>query len=242
MQGKVKTIQIKCEGNRWYLILSCDDVPALPLPETGMAVGIDAGTTSFATTSDGTHINSPRWARKGREQLEIAQQRLSGKKRGSNNRRGARETVASRHRKIANQRKDLHYKVARALVADHDVIVVEDLKIENMVRRAKPVPDPANPGQFPPNGQAAKSELNRSIHDASWGALVAILEAKTEEAGRRVVTVDPRHTSDRCEACGYATKENRVSQAVFRRVACGHSSNADDNKRLATSSGPDWPF
>lgn len=94
-----------------------------------MAVGIDAGTTSFATTSDGTHINSSRWARKGREQLEIAQQRLSGKKRSSNNRRGARETVASRHRKIANQRKDLHYKVARALVADHDVIVVEDLKI-----------------------------------------------------------------------------------------------------------------
>ena len=86
VQGGVKTIQIKREGNKWYLILSCDDVPARPPPQTGMAVGVDAGTTSFATTSGGTHINSPRWARKGREQLEIAQQRLSRKKRGSRDR------------------------------------------------------------------------------------------------------------------------------------------------------------
>ena len=114
-------------------------------------------------------------------------------------------------------------------MADYDVIVVEDLKIQNMVRRAKPVPDPANPGQFLPNGQAAKSGLNRSIHDAGWGAFVAILEAKAEEAGRRVVTADPRHTSDRCEACGYAIKENRASQAVFRCVACGHSAHADEH-------------
>ncbi len=42
----------------------------------------------------------------------------------------------------------------------YDLIAVEDLSIANMVRRAKPVPDPDNPGQFLPNGAAAKTGLN----------------------------------------------------------------------------------
>ena len=62
VQGRVKTIQIKRQGRRWMLVLSCDDVPTNPLPATGRQVGIDVGIASFATTSDGEHINNPRWA------------------------------------------------------------------------------------------------------------------------------------------------------------------------------------
>ena len=47
--------------------------------------------------------------------------------------------------------------------------MVEDLQIANMVRRAKPVPDPDNPGQYLANGARAKSGLSRSISDAGWG-------------------------------------------------------------------------
>jgi len=72
----------------------------------------------------------------------VAQQVLARKKRGSNNRRAARGTVAARHRKVANARRDFHHKTARALVESYDVVVVEDLKIVNMVRRAKPRPHP----------------------------------------------------------------------------------------------------
>lgn len=220
--GRVKTIQIKRQGRHWVLVLSCDDVPANPLAATGCQVGIDLGIASFATTSDGAHIENPRFRKAAAGKLAAAQQRLQRAKRRSKNRERKRETVAAQHRKIANQRKDFQHKQARALVARYDMLVVEDLRIANMLRRAKPVPDPENPGQYLANGAAAKSGLSRSISDASWGGFVSILRAKAEEAGRIWIEVDPRHTSDRCESCGHAAPENRVTQAVFRCTACGH--------------------
>ena len=45
--GRVKTIQIKRQGRRWMLVLSCDDVPTNPLPVTGRQAGIDVGIVSF---------------------------------------------------------------------------------------------------------------------------------------------------------------------------------------------------
>jgi putative transposase len=227
--GRVKTIQIKRQGRRWMLVLSCDDVPTNPLPVTGGQAGIDVGIVSFATTSDGKHVDNPRWARASAARLAAAQQRLQRARRGGRNRAAKRETVAARHRKIANQRKDFHHKQARRLVAWYDLIVVEDLKIANMLRRATPVADPANPGHYLPNGARAKSGLNRSISDAGWGQFVSILRAKAEEAGRAWIEVDPRHTSDRCEACGHVARENRVTQAEFACQQCAHRAPADEH-------------
>jgi putative transposase len=229
VQGRVKTIQIKRCGRRWMLVLSCDDVPTNPLPATGRQAGIDVGITSFATTSDGEHVDNPRFGRAAADKLAAAQQRLQRAQRRSRNRDRKRETVAARHRKIANQRKDFHHKQARGLVARYDLLVVEDLQIANMVRRAKPVPDPDNPGQYLANGARAKSGLSRSISDASWGGFVSILRAKAEEAGRIWIEVDPRHTSDGCEACGHAAPENRVTQATFECQRCSHRAQADEH-------------
>jgi putative transposase len=225
----VKTIQIKRMGRRWMLVLSCDDVPARPLRATGRQAGIDVGIVRYATLSDGTGVDNPRWARTAADRLTAAQQRVARAKRRSKNRERRRETVAGRHRKIANQRKDFHHKQARALVAQYDLLVVEDLQIANMVRRAKPVADPENPGQFLPNGSRAKSGLSRSISDAGWGQFVSILRAKAEEAGRSWIEVDPRHTSDGCENCGYAAAENRVTQAEFECQRCAHRAPADEH-------------
>ena len=134
VQGRVKTIQIKRAGRRWMLVLSCDDVPTSPLPATGQQAGVDVGIVRYATLSDGTGVDNPRWGRAAADRLSAAQQRLARAKRRSNNRKSRRETVAARHRKIANQRKDFHHKQARALVAEYDLLVVEDLQIANMVR------------------------------------------------------------------------------------------------------------
>jgi putative transposase len=227
--GRVKTIQIKRQGRRWMLVLSCDDVPTNPLPVTGRQAGIDVGIVSFATTSGGEHVDNPRWAHAAAGRLAAAQRRLQRARRGGRNRAAKRETVAARHRKIANQRKDFHHKQARELASRYDLIVVEDLKIANMLRRAKPVADPANPGRYLPNGARAKSGLNRSISDAGWGQFVSILRAKAEEAGRAWIEVDPRHTSDRCEACGHVARANRVTQAEFACQRCGHTAPADEH-------------
>ncbi|MEZ0364800.1 RNA-guided endonuclease InsQ/TnpB family protein [Mycobacterium sp. pUA109] len=220
--GRVKTIQVKRQGRHWVLVLSCDDVPTHPLPATGRQAGVDVGIASFATTSDGVHIDNPRWGRSAADKLTVAQQRLQRAQRGSANRGRRWETVAARYRKIANQRKDFHHKQARALVENYDLLVVEDLQITNMVRRAKPVPDPDNAGQFLANGARAKSGLSRSISDAGWGRFISILRAKAEDAGRTLIEVDPRHTSDGCEQCGYAAPENRFTQAEFVCQRCGH--------------------
>jgi putative transposase len=150
VQGRVKTIQIKCQGRRWMLVLSCDDIPANPLPVTGRRAGIDVGIVRYATLSDGTGVDNPGWGRAAADRLAAAQQRLARAKHRSKNRIRRRETVAARHRKIANQRKDFHHKQARTLVGRYDPLVVEDLQIANMLRRAKPGPDPANRGSFCP--------------------------------------------------------------------------------------------
>lgn len=229
VQGRVKTIQVKRAGRRWMLVLSCDDVPASPLPATGRQTGVDVGIVRYATLSDGTGIDNPGWGRSASDRLTAAQQRLARARRRSKNRAARRETVASRHRKIANQRKDFQHKQARELAKKYDLLVVEDLAIANMVRRAKPVPDPDNPGQYLANGARAKSGLNRSIGDAGWGQFVSILRAKAEDAGRIWIEVDPRHTSDGCEKCGHAAPENRVTQAEFACQRCGHTAPADEH-------------
>ena len=89
--------------------------------------------------------------------------------------------------------------------------------------------DPDQPGRFLPNRAAAKAGLNRSILDAGWAQFVSIVRAKAEEAGRVVIDVDARHTSDRCEACGHTAAANRASQAVSACRACGHTAEADEH-------------
>jgi hypothetical protein len=100
----------------------------------GRPGGIDVGIASFVTTSDGTHIDNPRRGRAAADKLAAAQQRLQRAKRRSKDRQRRRETVAARHPKIANPRKDFQHKQARALVERYDLPVVEDLRIANMGR------------------------------------------------------------------------------------------------------------
>jgi putative transposase len=114
-------------------------------------------------------------------------------------------------------------------VNDYDLIVLEDLAITNMVRAPKAKPDPDVPGAFLPNGAAAKAGLNRSIHDAGWGTLTSLLSYKAESAGRIVVMVDPHYTSQMCAECGHVEAGNRVNQAEFCCLACGHRAHADVN-------------
>ena len=228
--GRVKTIQIKRQGRRWMLVLSCDDVPTNPLPATGRQAGIDVGIVSFATTSDGEHIDNPRWGRRAADRLTAAQQRLArarrgGRTTGTPNGRRSRRGIA---RSPTSARTFTTNRPA-ALVERYDLLVVEDLPIANMVRRAKPVPDPDNPGQFLPNGARAKSGLNRSISDAGWGQFISTTARQSGRRWTHLIEVDPRHTSDGCESCGHAARENRVTQAEFVCQRCGHTAQADEH-------------
>jgi putative transposase len=230
VEGRVKTITAKRENGRWYMILSCDDVPAGALEPVAAPVGIDMGVVSFLTTSDGTHVPSPRHLAASAGQLTAAQRDLAPKKRGSNRRKKAVAKVARLHVKVRRQRLDHAHKAALTLVRDHDLIVHEKLQVANLIARPRARPDGS--GGHQPNGAAAKSGLNKSILDAGWGLFLRILAAKAESAGRTVIAVNPRHTSQRCAQCGHTAAGNRVTQAEFRCLACGHHAHADVNAAI----------
>jgi putative transposase len=228
IRGTPKAITVRREGRRWWVSVRCVDVPATPLSATGRAVGIDLGIRFEVATSDGQLIEAGRPLRRSAERLAVAQRELSTKHRGSGHRAKAAARVGAIHRKVANQRKDFAHQLSRSLVNLYDLIVHEDLAITNMVRIPKPRKD-QDTGTFLANGARAKGGLNRSIHDAGWGQLLAFVAYKAEDAGRELITVDPRYTSQRCSSCGHVEAANRCSQAEFRCCSCGYQAQADVN-------------
>lgn len=156
---------------------------------------------------------------------------LPARSEGSNNRRAARQTVAARYRRVANQRRYFHHQTTRALLIEFDVIFVEDLTVKNMVKRVAPAPAPVpeHAGQFLANGSSAKAGLNCAISDAGWGQFRSILYAKAEEAGPEVLSVDPRQTSTTCSKCGHVEGADRVKQEMFSCRSCDFSAHADEN-------------
>jgi len=201
----------------------------MPLPSTGREVGIDLGVTNLVATSDEELIIGEHFSSAALTRLSAAQRELSRKQHGSKRRRRQVENVARLHRKVKNQRLNASHKVSRRLVHDYDVIVLEDLNITNLVRKPNAKVDPERPGAFLPNGAAAKAGLNRSIYAAGWCNLTSQLSYKAESAGRTVVRVNPRYTSQRCAECGHDEPGNRVTQEEFHCRHCGHEAHADVN-------------
>jgi putative transposase len=223
-------VSVKREGSgrrpRWFVVIPLEVQPDL-LPTTGAVTGIDMGVASFLTTSEGKHVPNPRHLKASATKLAAAQQDRARKKRGSNRRKKAVSRVAALHGTVRRQRLDHAHKTALSLVRDHDLICHEALQIRNMTKRAKPVPDLENAGQFLPNRQAQKSGLNKSILDAGWGVFLSVLTAKAENAGRELIPVNPANTSRTCPHCGHCVKENRPSQAVFDCQRCQYVGHAD---------------
>jgi putative transposase len=229
MSGDVKSITVKRDGAKWWLSVNCVNVPALPLAPTSSDIGIDLGVLNQIATSDGELKKGNHFGVYAQKNLARAQRELATKQRGSNRHRRQVEKVARLHLKIKNQRRNAAHQLSRQLVNDYDFIALEDLKIANMVRAPKGIPDPEQTGAYLPNGARSKAGLNRSIHDAGWGQFVSLLGYKAESAGRTVVRVNPRFTSQTCADCQHVDAGNRVSQDDFRCLRCGHRDFADIN-------------
>jgi putative transposase len=103
------------------------------------------------------------------------------------------------------------------------MIVVEDLKITNMSKSAKGTID--RPG----SRVKAKSGLNKSILDQGWGEFKRQLSYKLEWLGGIFLKVCPQYTSQRCSACGFTEKENRLSQSIFSCISYSYTENAETN-------------
>ena len=194
VQNKIKTCTIKREGSHWYMVLACEVEQVKRMPYTDEVVGIDLGVSKLATLSTGDVIENPRHYRNAEAKLAKAQKELSRKKRGSNRRKKAAKKAARLHRKTRNQRNDYLHKHSRWLADCYEVIVFEDIAPANLSKRPKPKQDEET-GQYLPNGASAKSGLNKSILDAGWSQFIMYCEYKAEDAGTRVVKIDPKFTS-----------------------------------------------
>jgi len=201
VRGTVKTLQLKREHRRWYVIVTADTEP-VPLPAAGREVGVDVGVARFLTTSDGEIVANPRFLTASAEVIADLQRRKARARPGSGNRKRLRRALAREHRKVRNRRRDFHHKTARALVNEYDAIALEKLNTARMTRKPAPKPDPEQPGAFLPNQAAAKAGLNKGILDAAWHQFTCMLAGKAEEAGRRIVLVNPAGTSITCHQCG----------------------------------------
>ena len=233
--GTVKFLQLKRDYRRWYVIVITDTEPS-PLPAGARAVGVDVGVARFLTTSDGQIVANPGFLAASAEVIAGLQRRKDRARRGSGNRKRLRRQLAREWRKVRNRRRDFHHKTARALVDTCDVIALEILSTAAMTRRPAPRPDPGQPGAFLPNMASAKAGLNKAILDAGWAQFANILTGKAEEAGRRVVFVNPAGTSITCHLCGQ--KCTRPKQSAVICPAHGQI-DADINgaRNIATRAG-----
>lgn len=204
LEGKLGTATVKREGEHWYIVFTCEVEPR-PLPPNDQAIGIDLGTNPhFLVTSEGEMVEAPRYFQKAQAKLARTQRSVTKKRRGSNRRRKLKMRLARLHRKIANQRKDFHHKLARRLVNRYGTVVHEDLNILGL----------------------ARSYTAKGVLDAGWAQFLQTLAYKAEEAGRRVVGVDPKHTSQDCPACGHREKRP-LWVREFTCPACGASLHRD---------------
>jgi putative transposase len=169
------------------------------MPTEQNSKGIDLGLEFFASCSDGTQVEFPRWFRQLEEKIARLQTQKASKPHGSMARKILAVRIAWYQRKVARSRKDWQFKLAYKLFEDCNVIFIEDLALKNLIRRNKLKTD--EDGKIMPNGQAAKSGLNKSMTDAALGQFVKILEWVAFKLGKRVLKVDPRGTSQYCHAC-----------------------------------------
>jgi len=228
VRGTVKQFSITRIRKHWYVNVICVDIPKQVRPLTGNVVGLDRGVTHLLGDSYGNLHENPRYGKRSEDRLAELQRSVSRKKKGSTNRQKAVAKVAALHRHIRNQRSNRLHEISRGLVDEYDLIVLEQLPIRNMTKRPEPKPDPDSPGDYLPNGAAAKSGLNKAILDSGWGVFHRLVGYKAEDAGIETMMVNPRNTSRMCHECSFVAEGNRIKEA-FECLRCGHKDHADVN-------------
>jgi putative transposase len=229
VDADIRTVTVLKEADGWYMSVLLNLSESLPeiidLETVKSAVGIDVGINKLISLSDGSFVDNPRFAtnKQTRRRLRIKQRRVSRKVKGSINRKKAGIQVAILHKKIADKRNDYQWKAAKKVVDTAQAIIREDLNIKGMKSRCKPK---RVKGRFMPNGQSAKRGLNRSISDVSWGELFSKIDWLAAKAGKPVLSVNPKFTSQECSACHHVSKSNRDGEK-FVCEECGHIDHAD---------------
>jgi putative transposase len=194
----------KASGYFLMLTLECDvDVPD-PVP-FGHPRGIDLGLDKFAATSDGELIERPWFLSTVQRELKLLQRRLKHKQKGSNNRHKLTRKIARLHQRIADTRKDWHFKLAHKLCDDAGMLFVEDIDFRTW----------------------AKGMLGKHTLDAGFGQFISILEWVCWKRGVYFAKVNKDYTSQVCPQCDTHTGKKELKDRVHICPECGYMTHRD---------------
>ena len=207
---RLKTIRITFRGRR----PSASPIYVMEmetLPKCSSRVGLDMEVRNRITTSEGEKIER---RRPDRDDITRKQRRLSACSKGSRNFRKRRRILANAHDRERVKDRNQCHEITTAPVRRYELIAPEDLDKPKMTR----------------SGGQRKRGLNRAIQEQTWGRITQQLVYKAESAGRRLVFVDHRDTSQRCSSCGAMVKKGLD---VRRHLCgCGLSIDRDHNAAL----------
>jgi putative transposase len=228
--GEVKTVTIsKTPTNKYFVSILVDNKIELPKPiKSKNAVGIDVGIKTFAVCSDGTEYANPKNLARAEVKLKWMQRQLSKKVRGSVRRNIWRSRIAKQYERVSNQRKDFLHKATNEITNRFDLIILEDLNIKGMTTRCKPKQD--ENGKYLPNGQSAKSGLNKAITDCGWNMFENMLKYKSEWKGKKIKYIGRFEPSSKiCSNCGVKNDELTLRDREWTCENCNTKHDRDKN-------------
>ena len=255
-QGSIiKNALITKKADGWYISFCLEDktIPEFNrnevIPTWGNTLGMDAvlHEEDYLATSDGDKLPALKSFRKSQKRLAEVSSKKAAKHKGTKARRKLAKRESREHQRIARSRKDHAYKTAHKLIrTGKKVFVHEKLNLQGLSKRNSAKQD--KKGNYLPNGQSAKSGLNKSWQDAAFGQFFNTLQYIAEKAGCKVIAVNPAYTSQilsyrdefvftDCSIREYFDEE--IALLVDRDINAGikcdsFSSNRDTGGKLAS--------
>lgn len=203
-----KQLQVVRKASGYYLVIYFESSESVPDAVPGKkSIGLDAGIESFVATPTQL-IKSPKFLARSARKLKLLQRRLKHKTKGSNNWNKLQNKIARLHEKVANTRRDWHFKLAYQITQDVDNIFVEDIDFKSWSK-----------------GLFCKQSLDSGI----GGFINTVLPYVAWKQGKFYLKVDKNGTSQECCKCHVHTGKKELGQRIHvcTNSACLHTEPRD---------------
>lgn len=230
---KLNEVGINRKNFKYYVSFSITyetDIETIDKEKVQTAIGLDLNINEIGLSSNelvetrSKQINKIKYAKAFKRLQRKQSRRIEKAKRtkiklGKNFKKTQRK-LNKKYEKATNIKKDIQHKFSKEIVNKFDLIVVEDLNVKKMTKRAKL------------KNVKVKSSLNRSILDTSFSQLTSFLEYKATHNGKLFTKIPPQYTSKSCSNCGNVKFNLKLKDRTFICDACGFLMHRDLNAAI----------